>query len=92
MPYQTSTNIYAFPNPFNPYTDIRFSIESPSFVSVLVHDINGRVIDTILSEQYLGRGEYQSRWQPSEVVPSGIYLIRYVADNHSLSKLVSYIK
>ena len=39
-----------FPNPFNPTTRIRFSIPSPAFVRLTIHDLLGRALAVLLHE------------------------------------------
>ena len=34
----------SYPNPFNPVTNIQYGIPEPSFITVSVYDINGRLI------------------------------------------------
>lgn len=76
-----------FPNPFNPTTNIAFSLGSRAFVTVVVHDITGREIARLLNRT-LGAG--------SHVVPfdatglgSGIYLYTVTAGgNRAAGKMV----
>jgi flagellar hook assembly protein FlgD len=67
----------AFPNPFNPVTQIRFSIptsEEQNPTSVSVYDLNGTLIER-LSNGYLDSGNHQVIWNAGSH-PSGMYFIR----------------
>lgn len=65
-----------FPNPFNPETNIRYTIGKPGFVSIRIFDILGRLVTT-LEEKYQLPGDYTISWKPSQRSenpwPSGIY-------------------
>jgi len=50
-----------YPNPFNPSTEISFSIPSRSNVRLVIHDVLGRKIATLVDRE-LDAGEYISRW------------------------------
>jgi hypothetical protein len=67
----------AFPNPFNPVTQVQFSIpqsEAQNPTSVGVYDLNGTLIET-LSNGYLDAGIHQVIWNAG-TLPSGMYFIR----------------
>ena len=67
----------AFPNPFNPVTQVRFSVpqnDNQNPTSVNVYDLNGTLIET-LSDGYLDAGYHQVTWNAGPH-PSGMYFIR----------------
>ncbi len=41
----------AYPNPFNPATTINFGLPEASNVKIIVSDINGQIVKTILSDE-----------------------------------------
>jgi len=59
------------PNPFNPVTNIRFSISSADITSIAIYDITGKQIEVLL-ERYLSAGEYEVTFDGSNYA-SGIY-------------------
>lgn len=61
------------PNPFNPVTDVFFSLRRPGQVSLSVYDLAGRQIDTLL-EQELPAGEHQVAFDGSGL-PSAVYFV-----------------
>jgi hypothetical protein len=63
-----------FPNPFNPATEIRFDLPEAGTVSLVVYDLLGREVATLLREER-GAGEQRVRWDAS-ANPSGVYVAR----------------
>ena len=64
----------AYPNPFNPSTSISLYIPMKGNVNVEVYDLNGRVVQTLLSGMQ-SEGDYNIIWNASGQ-SSGMYLIR----------------
>jgi len=60
-----------YPNPFNPETKIRFAIPETSNAKLVIFDVLGRELVTILNQQ-LNAGTYDVVWEASNY-PSGIY-------------------
>lgn len=67
----------AHPNPFNPSTTIRFTVEAPGEVTIELTDLAGRRI-ALLPAGYLGRGRHAVTWSGSRAdgIPAaaGTYL------------------
>jgi hypothetical protein len=70
-----------YPNPFNPSTEIVFSIERASRVSVTIYNILGQEIRTIVDD-YLLPGEYQERFDGSSL-SNGMYFCVLRKENMS---------
>jgi len=72
-----------YPNPFNPSTTIRFDIPKEARVKVVIYDIMGRQVRTLVDED-LKPGVYKITWDGrndnGEILSSGIYFYRIVAD------------
>ena len=60
-----------YPNPFNPLTTIKYDIVKAQDVKVIVYDILGREVATLVNAQQRP-GTYEVRWDASNV-SSGIY-------------------
>ena len=60
-----------YPNPFNPVTTIRFSIETYSNGSLHIFDITGRMVELLINKPF-SPGEYEVEWYAGEQ-PSGVY-------------------
>lgn len=75
-----------FPNPFNPTTEIQFGIPRDSKVQIIIYDILGRKVKTLVDNQ-IAPGTYRATWDGRDDnglgVASGVYLYRIVAKNSS---------
>jgi hypothetical protein len=60
-----------YPNPFNPSTNIRLSVPVAQNVSLIVRDVLGREVATLVN-QILQPGIYTVRWDAASY-PSGVY-------------------
>lgn len=72
------------PNPFNPYTIIKYTVEAKSQVSVKVFDILGREVATPVDEEKEA-GNYQIRFD-SGTLSSGVYFYQFRAGNYVSTK------
>jgi hypothetical protein len=60
-----------YPNPFNPVTNIKFGIPESGDVRLVVYDILGRAVRTLMNE-YKNPGTYEVQFDATELA-SGIY-------------------
>ncbi|HRE41930.1 MAG TPA: T9SS type A sorting domain-containing protein [Ignavibacteria bacterium] len=79
-----------YPNPFNPITNISFSIPSASNVSLKVFDITGKEVAKLVNE-YKSAGDYSIQFNASEL-SSGVYFYRLNAGNFMSTKRMLLIK
>jgi hypothetical protein len=63
-----------YPNPFNSTTNLTFSINQPSKVTVTIYNIMGQEVSKLL-EQSLSAGQHSVPWEAGNT-PSGIYFAR----------------
>lgn len=66
-----------YPNPFNPSTHIAFTLPHAAFVRLTVHDVLGREVATLVSEELLP-GAYERRFDATGFA-SGVYFYRMQA-------------
>ena len=78
------------PNPFNPATQINFSIPSTSKVNVDIFNLRGMLVSNLLSET-LSNGMHSIKWDASNS-PSGVYIIRLSSNKFTTSKKVFLVK
>lgn len=68
-----------YPNPFNPSTSIKFAIEKTSATTIVVYDILGKKVSTLVSEE-MTPGYYTVTWNGTDergvAVGTGIYYVR----------------
>jgi hypothetical protein len=79
-----------YPNPFNPKTVISFQLAINSFTKLVVYDILGREIATLVTEQ-LQPGTYEVEWDAANY-PSGVYYYRLENQEYTESKKMMLIK
>ncbi len=84
-----------YPNPFNPSTFIEFSLARPADVSLVVYNLRGQEIRTLVSETK-SAGAYRVQWDGKDnqmkTVANGVYLYKLKAGDHTSSRLMSYVK
>jgi hypothetical protein len=68
-----------YPNPFNPETTIRFSIPETSETSLIVYDVNGRMIKILFSNRIFAPGTYDYNLNLIEY-SSGIYYYSFISN------------
>ena len=69
-----------YPNPFNPTTTIKYDIANNSFVKLVVYDLSGKEIETLVSNN-LQAGSYEATWSGSNYA-SGVYFARIEAGSY----------
>lgn len=79
-----------YPNPFNPSTKIRFQVLENSFVKLIVYDVLGNEVSTIVNENRPA-GSYEEDFNASNL-PSGIYMYTLTTGNYSDSKKMILLK
>ncbi|MDZ7316076.1 MAG: nucleoside hydrolase [candidate division KSB1 bacterium] len=80
-----------FPNPFNSLTTIPYELDRDSFVSLTVHDHNGRILAVPVKE-YQTAGQHEIVFDASHL-PSGVYFYRLAVTSQALdSPMPSQIK
>ncbi len=84
-----------YPNPFNPSTTIEFSIESNKYVSLIIYNILGRQVRSLVDES-MPAGAHSIKWdatnQEGAHVASGVYLYRLTVDDNTQSKKMLLLK
>ena len=80
----------AYPNPFNPMTNISFVMEHENNIKLSIYDIRGREVD-ILVNGLKGSGEHTIIWDAADFA-SGIYYIHITAGNHVETQKIMLIK
>lgn len=84
-----------YPNPFNPSTTITYTVPVQSTVNLLVFDILGQEVASLIKSNQLA-GRYQVVWDGKSnsgvSVASGIYLVQLEAGGISLTSKLTLIK
>ncbi len=80
----------AYPNPFNPAVQIRYTIPHSSDVRIAIYDINGRQVYQEHIEHKLA-GTYTAEWNAS-AHPSGLYIVTVNAPGFRSAQKISHLK
>ncbi|MFA5011457.1 MAG: two-component regulator propeller domain-containing protein [Ignavibacteria bacterium] len=79
-----------FPNPFNPFTKIKYSVKKEGYVTLSIYDITGRKINTIVNNRK-SIGEYEIVFNGAGL-SSGIYLYTLESDDIKITKSMILLK
>jgi len=91
-PLPTKHELYAaYPNPFNPVLNIPFDIGRTSSVNLMIFDINGRRIETLIKDQTMLPGYHEIEWA-AESHASGVYFYTLLIGDYRNTKKVILIK
>jgi hypothetical protein len=79
-----------YPNPFNPVTNIEFSIPKSSIVKLMIYDIQGKLVETIVNSE-LSPGTYKADWNAANY-SSGVYFYKLESQGFTQTKRMLLIK
>ena len=70
-----------YPNPFNPSTSIRFAIPNDAHVKIILYDIYGRKVNTLLDDER--KSGYHDIMVSGNELASGIYYYQFIVSGVS---------
>jgi len=79
-----------YPNPFNPTTKIRFAVPESVHAKVIIYDVMGREVQTLVNER-LQPGTYETTFDGS-TLNSGVYFYKLIGGSFSETKRMLLIK
>ena len=84
-----------YPNPFNPSTTIPYELKEEGLVSMVVYDLNGAEVKTLVSEN-VSAGSYQAVWNglnnTGQNVASGRYIVKMSSSGFSDTITMTLLK
>ena len=84
-----------WPNPFNPETQIRYSLPQDTDVRLTIYDALGQTVTTLVKEQQTS-GDYTIRWNARNAdgyhVASGLYFYRLEAGSVTITRKMSLLR
>jgi hypothetical protein len=84
-----------YPNPFNPVTNISYSIVETGNVTLEVYNVGGQLVKTLVKE-VRETGNYTTTWNGTDdtgkSVASGIYFYKMKANNYTATKKMILMK
>ncbi len=79
-----------YPDPFNPTTKINFELPKESFTKLIIYDLLGREVATLVNEQ-LKPGTYEVEWNGSSYA-SGVYFYNLTSADFTETKKMVLMK
>ncbi len=80
-----------YPNPFNPSTRINFTLGKTSNVKLIIYDILGQKVATLINNQMLSAGAHTVQFDARNLA-SGVYFYRIESGDFSLVKKMMLLK
>ena len=80
----------AYPNPFNPVTELRFQIPITSNVTLQIFDIRGRMVSELINGE-LEPGYHQVQWF-ADNQSTGIYFVQLSTESYMKTQKIMLIK
>ena len=92
---QNFTLLKSFPNPFNPVTNITYTISENTYIQLSVFSVQGKLIQH-LENSFKFAGNYAVSWDGKDMVDknvsSGIYIVILSTENEILSHKILMLK
>ncbi|MDZ4183088.1 MAG: FlgD immunoglobulin-like domain containing protein, partial [Candidatus Cloacimonadaceae bacterium] len=89
LPPSVTKLMAAYPNPFNPSTNIRYSLKEAGKVRIEIYNVKGQMIRTF-ENNHNQPGYYQVMWDGRDnsgrAVSSGLYLYRMISGHYRESR------
>ena len=73
----------AYPNPFNPITQIGYETAAESHIEISVFDLRGQKVATLVNE-FTKPGAYSTTWDAA-IISSGVYFVHFTATGESMA-------
>ena len=85
-----------FPNPFNPSTSIEYALPEAAEVALVIYDVLGQTVQTLVANQLQGAGYYHLTWdgrdQAGHSVSSGMYFYRLATQDFEQTRKMILLK
>jgi hypothetical protein len=83
------------PNPFNPATSIPFTLSDADHVTLMVYDISGRLVSTLVDRQ-MAAGTHTAQWDGRDTngntVATGVYFYRLRSGSNMMTRKAILMK
>ncbi|NOZ62135.1 MAG: T9SS type A sorting domain-containing protein [Calditrichaeota bacterium] len=92
---ESDLKVTNYPNPFNPETQISYTLSNAEHVSLKIYNMQGQLIRTLIDETQ-SAGSHSVKWDGTndagEKVVSGVYLYKLQAGTDSFSRKMMLMK
>jgi hypothetical protein len=80
----------AYPNPFNPITNISYLIPEEKEINISIYDIDGRKVETLVQSKK-SAGRYTLKWN-AKYLASGLYFVKLNAGEFTQTQKLMLVK
>lgn len=80
-----------YPNPFNPATTIEFALPRATQVTLVVYDVLGAEIQTLVADRRMEAGLHRVMFT-GDNLPSGVYLYKLVTPEYTFARKMALLK
>jgi hypothetical protein len=80
-----------FPNPFNPETQIRFSVESMAKTTLVVYDVLGRAVATLFND-FAEPGQFYTLRLDGTTLSTGMYFYKLQSGTSVIIRKMTLVK
>jgi len=95
MPIPVVPGLSSWPNPFNPQTEISYSLPTGQDVELKIFDIRGYLVKSLVSE-HMPAGEHRVNWDGTDSkgrsMASGVYLCQLKAGRINMTKRLTLVR
>jgi len=85
-----------YPNPFNPVTNVQYSVPRDANVELAIYDVAGRLVRTLVTEPAHSAGRHTVRWDGRDddgrAIAAGVYFARLIVDAESTASKMVLLK
>ena len=94
-PAENKLTAGSYPNPFNPATQIAYTLNVSGNVRIKIYNITGQLIRTF-DQGYQSAGNYVVSWdgrsESGDITASGVYLYRIEAGSYNITNRMVLLK
>jgi len=91
----SSTLFSNYPNPFNPETTIKYYVQNPSALNIVIFNLSGQIVKRF-SSYHTRKGYYQTIWNATDnlgqPVPTGTYFCKLTTMDYTRIIKMLYLK
>ena len=93
--FPVNFNLTNYPNPFNPITNIHFSLPSSGKIDLSIYNMYGQKVKILIDEIY-PQGEHSVKWngknESGNKLPTGVYFYKIISGNNYQVKRMLLLK
>ncbi len=78
---ESVSNTLVYPNPIDEPARLQFELAQFEELTISLHDMQGRLVQTFISEQQMNQGKYDLQLQFSKSLEGGTYLLSISSEN-----------